>query len=231
MTRRRRLIIRTAPAGIEAEWEFEGDDLVVYLDAGLDEVTRQRYIDEAKIVNGMEPRRRRSGFLPIPLAAGVDTVRTHRGVSAAAALTVLTASGIALAVVHDTYQPHERPPGAAPAPRQPAPQPSKRPQKPAPSPTSPSRTRPSQPPPKPSPTAAATSLEPAVTTITSHLQPRLPLPTSLPVDLPPPIGGSPTKRPSTLPTPTKTPARVCVLRIHVDGARTVAVKLKVCLRA
>ena len=231
-SRRKPPIIRTAPEGIEASWEIENGHLVVYLDAGLDEVARQRYIAEAMAWHAIEPRRR--GLLPLPLVGGIDTaretIRSHRAATAAAAVSVLTAGGIALAVAHDDFHTRSHPPGAAPAPRQPAP-PSAVPKKPVPRPTAPSKTRPSHTPTaRPSP-AATTSLEPDVTAIASHLTPRLPLPSSLPIAVPPPLGGGHSIRPTVLPVPTRAPERVCVLRVHVGDARTVAVKLRICVPA
>ena len=216
--------IHTAPEGIEAAWPRPPRRLhVILLADDLDEVTRRRYIHQAMAEHGLEPRRH--GMLLLPLA-GVHVSRPAR--VAATAATILTIGGISFAVIHDSYPTHDHRGGAAPAPRQSTPL-STVPKKPVPRPTAPSKTRPSHTPTaRPSP-AATTSLEPDVTAIASHLTPRLPLPGSLPVTAPPPLGGGHSIRPTVLPVPTRAPARVCVLRVHVDGARTVAVRLKVCL--
>lgn len=219
--------IHRALPGTKAVWTKPPRPLEIWLADDLDEVTRERYIAEAMAEHGLEYRRRGSKLFPIPLATGMDAVRNHRATSAAVALSVLTAGGVGLAVVHDDYHAHEHPPGAASAPRRPTPSRPAAPRSPRPLPSPRPHASPSVDGPTAQTAPTATASIPATEPVAVRT-PRLPLPTRLPIRVP---TSRASLKPSVPPVPTLAPTRpatarpVCVIRVNAVGAR-----VRVCLR-
>jgi hypothetical protein len=119
---RRKLIVLSAARGVEVLWVPQDDDLIVKLADDLDEVTRQRYIAEAKRATGFKDRR---GVLPLGVGVGAAE-GARRGVrqqsiialTAGAAVTGIAAAVILPVVLSNGHHASHRPSAAAPAPTQ-----------------------------------------------------------------------------------------------------------------
>lgn len=146
------VVVRVAPRGIEAGWFKVVDDdgspkrLIVLIREGMDEVTRQRYIDQARREAGIERRRR--GLIPLlPIGWG-RTASSHNAATTAAISGGILVVGVAAAtvlpaVLTDDNQSQARHPRAA-APARPS-TPPKSPQKPPRKPTEPPGETPTRP--------------------------------------------------------------------------------------
>jgi len=197
--------IREAPEGIEANVYTTGDTLVIELAGDLDEVTRQRYITQAKAEHGIESTRRRIAIPFLLPAGGIRHVSPKRQAVVAACAAVLVAGVAAAAIVptaFDSDAGQRHPPAAAPAPRQtPPPQhahPLVTPPDVDPSTDTPPPARSTPPPERTTPTERATSGK------APALEPSMPRPVR-----PPPVKAPPVKVAPTVPP--RTPLhRVCL---------------------
>jgi hypothetical protein len=114
-----------APEGIEATWYVAHGTLFIALATDLDQITRQRYIMQAKAEHGIESTRRRL-TIPILLPAGgfgaASPARkaTVVGVGAVAAAGIATAVILPAALGGNTNAVQRHPSAEAPAPRKPA---------------------------------------------------------------------------------------------------------------
>lgn len=214
--------IRLLPDGAVRFTRIENGVLIIYLPDNLDEVTRQRYVDEAI----KERHWYRDRTLPIPLLAPIagvgkrarDAIQEHTAASAIA--TVVTLSGVAgltaYAINGGAGRQHT-PPAAAPA--APHPRPTFR-QHPAQHPRTAPHPRPTTSPPAstvPVAVAAMTiglgAASPISRTVPAVRVPRLvrrapslPAPPVKPPPVPPPV-----------PSPAPRPAVGCLARLNVAG--------------
>lgn len=135
---RRKETIRPAPPGVEAGWNIRRHpdgtvELEIQLADDLDELTRQRYVHDARVAAGWETEHRRTIIpllLPITEAGkhARAAVQNHTASALAAVLIISGAAGFAAytATIADSgHQP--APPAAAPMPPQPSPAPAHHP--------------------------------------------------------------------------------------------------------
>jgi hypothetical protein len=202
---------------------LQDDDLIVKLADDLDDVTRQRYISEAKRATGWKQRRR---FLPLGLAGAAEGA--HRGIrqqsiawTAGAAVTGIAAAVILPVVLGDGHHAPHRPPTAR-LDRLPAPAHPKQP--PAPPKATP-RSAPSRPAHGGSVTSPATSPP----TPPASIAPTLPA-HAVPIDLKPALPRVPMPLPRPVVTPTvpvlpklsltvRPATRSFCVRLHVASLR------------
>ena len=136
-----KVVIINVRSGIEARWfRADEDTLVIRLATDLDEVTRQRYIAQAKAENGITDERRRRTLIPLLPFFGQHATGHSKSAAAVAVGSGVVAAGVAAAVVipaaldSDQEPSHQKPAAAAPAPTRPGPPAHRQPSKPAPDP-------------------------------------------------------------------------------------------------
>lgn len=110
-----------------SHWIIANDTLMIFLTDDLDEVTRQRFIAQAKAENGIEDRKRRGLIALLPLGWGHAAGHSKTAATAVAVgggvLVVGAAAAVVLPLVlRDDSLPSTHPPhAAAPAPSRGAP--------------------------------------------------------------------------------------------------------------
>ena len=210
-------VVRAGRDGLLYVAEPEDDVLVIYLPAGLDEVTRRRYIRQA--LDDHDWYYQRQPFLVPIVSAGSrmkETVHRHplgAGVAAGVITTGIAAAAVLSIAGHRHVRPEAAPavPGSAPSSSGPRPSLSPRPAK------SPQPARSPRPARSPQPELTVTTPPPG--------QPR---PTRQPVKTvissppeSPPVTSLPVERPSSPPPVTSPPA--CLLHVKVGHVADVRV--------
>jgi hypothetical protein len=103
-----KVVVRTAPAGIESFWlwDDEREQLTIWVNEDLDPLTRRRYIRQAEQEQRIDPKRRRRLAPPLIIAGAHRFVWRHKAGSA------VTAAGAAAAITVGTIALSPAPPGS-----------------------------------------------------------------------------------------------------------------------
>lgn len=145
-----RVVVIDAPEGIEVTWYTDESEEILYvaMPPSLDEVTRQRYIAQAKAEKGVTDERRGRRILPLLPFAGRHAAGHSKTAAAVIAGTTVVAAGVAAAVIvpaalNRSHQQGSHRPSAAAPPHGTPPSPS---QPPSATPSDPPGQSPTQPP-------------------------------------------------------------------------------------